>query len=174
MYFYVNEQLESHPLKHLSDSNYESLWIKVCLSKTKPIFLSVVYRPPSNGSDLDSTENLCAYYLKQCKKQLPQSNEVFICGDLNCNMLNKYALSSKIKDLCSSLSLKQLIEEPTRITTHSSTLLDLIMTNSVNVSKSGVLYSGISDHSLVYVITKFKRPKSEPKLIKTRSFKHFV
>ena len=48
------------------------------------------------------------------------------------------------------------------------------MTNSVNVSKSGVLYSGISDHSLVYVIRKFKRPKSEPKLMKTRSFKHFV
>ena len=85
----------------------------------------MVYRPPSNGSDLDSTDNLCAY-LKQCEKQLPRSNEVFICGDLNCNMLNKYALSSKIKDLCSSLSLKQLIEEPTRITPHSSTLLDLI------------------------------------------------
>ena len=98
----------------------------MCLSKTKPIFLSVVYRPPSNGSDLDSTENICAY-LKQCEKQLPRSNEVFICGDLNCNMLNKYALSSKIKDLCSSLSLKQLIEEePTRITPHSSTLVDLI------------------------------------------------
>ena len=64
--FYINEQLESHPLKHLSDSNYESLWIKVYLSKTKPIFLSVVYRPPSNGSDLDSTENLCSY-LKQCE-----------------------------------------------------------------------------------------------------------
>ena len=26
VFFYVNEQLESHPLKHLSDSNYESLW----------------------------------------------------------------------------------------------------------------------------------------------------
>ena len=51
------------------------------LSKTKPIFLSVVYRPPCNGSDLDSTENLCAY-LKQCEKQLPRSNQVFICGDL--------------------------------------------------------------------------------------------
>ena len=85
MTFY--EQLESHPLKHLLDSNYESLWIKVYLSKTKPIFLSVVYRPPSNGSDLDSTEYLSAY-LKQCEKQLPRSNEVFICGDLNCNMLN--------------------------------------------------------------------------------------
>ena len=106
---------------------------------------SLVYRPPCNGSDLDSTENLCAY-LKRCGKQLPR-NEGFICGDLNCNMLNKYALSSKMKDLCSSFSLKQLKEEATRITPHSSTLLDLIMTNSVNASKSGVLYSGISDHS---------------------------
>ena len=36
--FYVNNQLESHLLKHLTDSKYESLWIKVCLDKTKPIF----------------------------------------------------------------------------------------------------------------------------------------
>ena len=80
----------------------------------------------------------------------------------------------KLKISVPHFLLKQLIEEATRITPHSSTLLDLIMTNSVNVSKSGVLYSGISDHSLLYVIRKFKRPKSEPKLIKTRSFKNFV
>ena len=171
--FYVNNQLESHLLKHLTDSKYESLWIKVCLDKTKPIFLSVVYRPPSKGSDLESTDQLCAY-LKECDSKLPQIKEVFICGDLNCNMMSRYALSSKIKDLCSSLSLKQLIEEPTRVTPHSSTLLDLIMTNSVNISKAGVIDPGVSDHSLVYVIRKFKRPKGEPKIIRVRSFKNFV
>ena len=88
--------------------------------------------------------------------------------------MSRYALSSKIKDLCSSLSLKQLIEEPTRVTPHSSTLLDLIMTNSVNISKAGVIDPGVSDHSLVYVIRKFKRPKGEPKIIRVRSFKNFV
>ena len=171
--FYVNNQLESHLLKHLTDSKYESLWIKVCLDETKPIFLSVVYRPPSKGSDLESTDQLCAY-LKECDSKLPQIKEVFICGDFNCNMMSRYALSSKIKDLCSSLSLKQLIEEPTRVTPHSSTLLDLIMTNSVNISKAGVIDPGVSDHSLVYVIRKFKRPKGEPKIIRVRSFKNFV
>ena len=171
--FYVNNQLESHLLKHLTDSKYESLWIKVCLDKTKPIFLSVVYRPPSKGSDLESTDQLCAY-LKECDSKLPRIKEVFICGDFNCNMMSRYALSSKIKDLCSSLSLKQLIEEPTRVTPHSSTLLDLIMTNSVNISKAGVIDPGVSDHSLVYVIRKFKRPKGEPKIIRVRSFKNFV
>ena len=133
----------------------------------------MVYRPPSKGSDLESTDQLCAY-LKECDSKLPQIKEVFICGDFNCNMMSRYALSSKIKDLCSSLSLKQLIEEPTRVTPHSSTLLDLIMTNSVNISKAGVIDPGVSDHSLVYVIRKFKRPKGEPKIIRVRSFKNFV
>ncbi len=135
----------------------------------------MVYRPQSKGSDLESTENLCAY-LKQCDKKLPKEKEMFICGDFNCDMLTRYALSSKIKDLCFSLSLKQLIEEPTRITSHSSTLLDLILTNSarINIAKSGVIDLGVSDHSLVYVIRKFKRYRGEPKLIKVRSYKNFV
>ena len=85
-------------------------------------------------------------------------------------MISRYALSSKIKDLCSSLSLKQLIEESNRVTPHSSTLLDLIMINSVNISKAGVIDPGVSDHSLVYVIRKFKRPKGEPKIISVRFF----
>ena len=63
----VHDQLESHLLKHLPDSKHESLSTKLCLDKTKPIFFSVVYRPPSKGSDLESTDSLCAY-LKQYDK----------------------------------------------------------------------------------------------------------
>ena len=42
----------------------------------------------------------------------------------------------------------------------------LILTNSVNVSKTGIIDNGVSDQSLVYVIRKFKRPKDEPKILK--------
>ena len=59
--------------------------------------------------------------------------------------------------------------EPTRVTLNSSTLIDLIMTNSSCVSKSGVMHLGIS---LTYVIRKFNRPKGEPKAIKVRSYKN--
>ena len=55
--------------------------------------------------------------------------------------------------------LKQLIEEPTHITPFSSTLLDLILANSANVSKTGI-----------YMIRKFKWPKSKPKILKV----HFL
>ena len=87
-------------------------------------------------------------------------------------MMSSYALSSEIKDLCSSLYLKQLIEKPT--TPFSSTLLDLIVTNSVNVSITGVIDPRISDHSLVSAIRKFKWPNGEPKILTVHSFKNFV
>ena len=121
---------------------------------------------------MQSTENVCTH-LVRCLEKLPQKEEVFIMGDFNCNILSNYAFSSKIKDLCSSLSLKQLIMEPTRVTINSSTLIDLIMTNSSCVSKSGVIHLGISCHSLTYVIRKFNRPKGEPKTIKVHSYKNF-
>ena len=89
-------------------------------------------------------------------------------------MMSRYASSSKIKDLCSSRYLKQLIQEPTRNTLFTSTLPDLILTNSVNVSKIGVVDPGVSDHYLLYVMKKFERPKGEPKTLKVRSFKMFV
>jgi exonuclease III len=154
---YVNENLDSRPLKHLQTENIESIWVKVCLKKSKPIYLCGVYRPPG-GSDLLSTENLCTHF-NDCFSKLPKQNETFILGDFNCNMLSKYALSSKIKELCSSSFLKQLIKEPTRVTKSSSTLIDLILTNSSCVSKSGVISIGISDHNLIYVVREFKRPK---------------
>ena len=96
--------MDSHPLKHIQCENIESLWVKLCLKKSKPLYLCGVYRP-AGGSDLQSTENICTR-LFRCLEKLPQKEEVFITGDFNCNMLSKYALSSKIKDLCSSLSLK--------------------------------------------------------------------
>ena len=101
----------------------------------------MVYRPPSKGSDKESTDHLCAY-LKECDQKLHQIKEIFICGGFNCNMMSRYALS-----------LTQLIEEPTHVTSHSNMLLDLIKANSVYISKAGINDPGVSDHSLVY----FKR-----------------
>ena len=48
--------------------------------------------------------------------------------------------------LCSLYQFHQLIEESTRLTSKSATLIDLILTNRPeNISKSGVIHLGISD-----------------------------
>ena len=43
--------------------------------KTKSTFLSTVYRPPSEGLDLGSTDHLCAY-LNEYDNKFPQLKKV--------------------------------------------------------------------------------------------------
>jgi hypothetical protein len=44
---------------------------------------------------------------------------------------------------------------------------------TLNVSNSGVIRVGISDHSLVYACRKIGIIKENRKLVETRQFKHF-
>ena len=62
-------------------------------------------------------------------------------------MVCKNFTSSKIIDLCSSLSLNQLVEELARITPTSSFPLDLILANRDNVSQSNVFHSSSTDYN---------------------------
>ena len=62
----------------------------------------------------------------------------------------------------------------TRITEISKPLIDLILTNRPeNILTTGVIHFGISDHSLIYAVRKFKLPKSNPTIKEVRDFKHF-
>ena len=50
------------------------------------------------------------------------------------------AVAKKYAQICSTLGLKQLIKHPTRITCHTSTLIDHIITNrEEKVTQSGVI-----------------------------------
>ena len=60
-------------------------------------------------------------------------------------------LTSKYKKLSQTFSLKEIIQEPTSITSTTSSLPDHILTNAGwKVSQKGVLEVGISDHQLIY------------------------
>ena len=58
---------------------------------------------------------------------------------------------SKYKELCQALFLKEIIQEPTCITSITSSLLDHILTNvRWKISQKGVIDVGLSDHQLIY------------------------
>ena len=65
-----------------------------------------------------------------------------------------------------NMGLTQLITDPTRVTPHSSTTIDLIFT----YSDFGVIYLSMSDH---FCNRTFKRPRPKPKVIKVHCFKSF-
>ena len=78
-------------------------------------------------------------------------------SDLNCNLASPTpdANTHHLLEISDLYGLKQLINEPTRVTESSSTLIDLIYTNYTDmVGCSGVSHIAIGDHSLVYVYGK--------------------
>ena len=76
--------------------------------------------------------------------------------------------------LSSLYQLDQLINKPTRVTKKSSTLTDLVLTTmKENISASGVIHVGMSDHSLVYAVRKYVILKHKPTVREVRDYKLF-
>ena len=104
---------------------------------------------------------------------------MYLLGDLNCDMLKKEALQNtstkKLNSLYELYQLFQLIEEPTRITMKSSSLIDHIVTNTPEkISHSGVIHTGISDHSIIFAIRKIRIiEKKENNTVEMRNMKKF-
>ena len=112
--------------------------------------------------------------MENYSQALTYGKEVFIAGDLNCDMLKITKEANALTNFCSSLNLTQLITSPKRVTPQSSTLVDVIMTsNTALVAESGVVENHISDHYLIFTVLKLKVPKPQPTYVITRSYKHY-
>ena len=83
---------------------------------------------------------------------------MYILGDLNCDMLKKDSDSNiptkKLKSY-ELYQLTQLIDETTRVTMTTTSLINHIVANTPEkISDSGVIHTAISDHSWVFAIRK--------------------
>ena len=85
------------------------------------------------------------------------------------------AVAKKYAQIYSTLGLKQVMKHPTRITCHTSTLIDHIITNcEEKVKQSGVIDTSLSDHQLIFCTRKIKRVKTNNhKQIFFRSLKSY-
>ena len=97
----------------------------------------------------------------------PLSIEVVASNDI-------FSINLQHVSYCRICQLNQLINEPTRVTPHSSTLIDLILTsNYIANLRSGVMPIGFSDHCLIFLVVKGKNPMLYSKICKFRSFRNF-
>lgn len=93
--------------------------------------------------------------------------QVLILGDFNCDMLPKRLASDAkdLRDLFNLYQFNQLIQSPTRITDRIATLIDLAFTTEKEkIVSYGVLDCAMSDHSLVFIIRRAKKPRAAEKL----------
>ena len=143
--------------------------------KSKSYLVVSWYRPPSDPVDsFNKVEKVLSYLDKEGK-------EIILLGDTNCDLAKSAQdqpaenNAKHISSLYELFSLKQLIEEPIRVTLTSSSMIDRIATTSArNIIEAGVHKVSMSDHYMVSCVRKFEGAlKKDHKVITTGSMKNF-
>ena len=107
--------------------------------------MGVIYRHLS----MDLTDFNCNYLNKLLENISKEQKSIFVLGDFNVNLLNynEHNQTNKFLDSLASNSFIPLILQPTRITSHSNTLVDNVSSNIIDSDIiSGNLTATISDH----------------------------
>ena len=129
----------------------ENLIVEITKPQSKSILVSNWYRPP------DSLVSLFNDFETMIGALDAENLEYFLLGDLNVDFTPSTTSANKstVAELFDIYGLSRLIEEPTRITEKSNTMIDLCLTNPLStVVDSGVIHLSISDHSMVYIVRK--------------------
>ncbi len=165
------------PFKHRPDlecDEIESVCIEIYYRNTKSFILNFVYRPPNSKLNwLDSFD-------AQIKQIEALELEYHTLGDFNFKYLpDKMSFEcKKWSKFVLKYGLTQLINNPTRVTETSSSIIDHVYTNRVDrICDVFVPFLSISDHYPICVTRKIhnKRPKNNTHSIITyRCFKKFV
>ena len=147
---YVSEDLEfvSRRDLDLCMDGVECCWIELSRKRQKSILIGCVYRHPSGDRDLFS---------ETLKSQLERLNnkgyEIIVLGDININFLNynNDNHTSDFLDMLLDLGFMPLITKATRITDHTSTLIDHIYTNMPGKTiTAGICLADVSDHLPIF------------------------
>ena len=115
----------------------ESNFIEIVNPRKSNIIVGVIYRHPS----MDLADFNCNYLSKLLENTSKEQKSTFLLGDFNVNLLNynEHNETNEFLDSLASNLFIPLILQPTRITSHSNTLIDNIF-SSVNLTAT------ISDH----------------------------
>lgn len=127
----------------------ECISVELKFENRRNIIVSCLYR--QQGSSIDTLTDT----IEQCFRY--KRSDVYLCGDLNINLLN-YQNQGSTRDFLDalfSLGLFPLIDRPTRITRHTASLIDNIFSNVLHSDlECGILINDVSDHLAVFSISK--------------------
>ena len=119
---YVKNTVNCTIRPDLHVGSLECIWLEIKLNNKKYLY-GTFYIPPT--SDLQTWRNI----EHSIDLALNCNYDIILTGDFNINQLNNN-INDKIGSLMTQFSLHQLITEPTYVTEHSSSLLDLILVSN--------------------------------------------
>ena len=168
MYIRNEYNIEQYSLLTCDGGSLENLWISIRINRTTNMLVGVVYRPPACSVNESVTR-----YHAILSEVAPVFDYIVVTGDMNVDMSD---LGNPVSECFDSYDLTQIIDEPTRVTRTTSTLLDPIFINNTGVvKKHGILNTDlISDHSLVFCELSLASCSSIQKMYTYRCYKHFI
>ena len=165
--FYVCDNVS---YKHVSitTEEVENIWLSLVVNK-KSYLIGNIYRPPSSHSDY--FDNM----LDLIEQATNISENVIVVGDLNYDCSAGLSINP-LQYIESMFEMKQLVTSPTRITTTSSTLIDVILSNVPDHHETTtVLPVCLSDHfPVVTILRSQEKIAVTHKVVQFRDYKHFV
>ena len=149
-----------------SFSFLEQLWLEISFGGKK-YMAGVFYRPPSTNIN-----DFLTHFDEVLSNMFLLSDEMFLAGDLNINLLNDNLHVVKFHSIIHTYNLCQIVDKPTRTTGTTSTLLDvIILSQSFKTVESNVYdVNEISDHCMVRAIIE---SANQPRAITVRRFRSF-
>ena len=151
---YIKTGLGPIPRPELgSDSDeYETVWAEIENSKDKNILICCAYRHPSS-----EIEHFTEYIQRTLSIPSVANKHVFILGDFNINLLNhdSHTATCDFVSVLLSQNFLPYIIHPTRVSDHSSTIIDNIFSNVCNFdTRSGNILTQVADHFPQFLIVK--------------------
>ena len=150
---YLQDHLQYKLLQDCTISNpdvIESMFVEIPNPHGKNIIVGTVYRPPNQN--LDSFMHEFNKILSTISKD---NKQCYLMGDFNLDLLryDQHSATQEFVDSLFSHMFIPLITRPTRITSHTATLIDNIFTNSfanLQNTQRGIILNDISDHLPVF------------------------
>ena len=165
---YIHNSVEYKIRDDLVNFEIECLTTQVKIGMSKPFLVTSLYSPHNTTGHLNKIDSLITCIDTENKESI-------ITGDTNCDFIKPTDYTTFEKNN-KNHGLTQLIEDPTRTTDSTATLIDHIITNKPDiVGQSGVIPCGISDHDLTFMTRKVILPRLKilPRVVNARNHKKF-
>lgn len=151
------------------ESVFECVGVELVYGKAtakKTCLIITVYRSPSSSFSqfTGKLKNILSFLEKLTRKK-----SIFLCGDFNIDQLKDDNEKYTFNSILTSFNFKVTILKPTRITCHSKTCIDNIITNIGKNSFTGeVIELGLSDHMAQLLFIKDGFFNTKNKIISSR------
>lgn len=164
----IKNNIEFQVISNLAyNKNFWLLSISITKGFQQGLY-TVIYHSPSS-SDAEFILN----FENWCEDSVQEYSKYVIVGDFNIDVSKDSFYAKKLIGTIQNLGMKQMVRDYTRVTESSSTLIDLVITNIVNLKVEVLDTPKITDHSIIELTMRKNCISHDNNTIRLKNFANY-